>query len=709
MDIEGVYKREYGASGSDISGGVIQRPYLSGETLGEDYNTDFTIDKIDHMLDGDGQAFAVWNAISLAIQQAEWDMVPYSDSKQDREIATFLEEMLKPMWNTILSQVLNYLIYGFMLFEPLYKVVDGKIVWDRLAPRMPWTVDKWVPKNGCVGSVTQYAWDERNQMYNYFDIPGRKILRFTNRQNGSNFEGKSIMRGAYKHWDHKNLLYNILIIRHERYGVGLPVGTLPDNATDDQVAEYREILKAVRSNECGYIMLPRGVSIDDSIKILVPEGGEAGATGLIEGIEHHNIQIARSVLTQFINLGDTKTGARAVSEDMSSLFLMSLGSVVKYISGVISFGQPLENGGLRELVDMNWDNVNGYPVWKCEKIKKDDSSAILATIAQLVQAGALIHDESLEKHTRRLAGVPWEDVNVETLIKKEDQNSESGNESLGETSFEDLSPSVVKSSPQTRDRFPWEDKINFSSIEALLDNAANEFVAKWRKILKKQLDAMGEFFGSKLNASSALKVASAEMPFVDELAEGFLDILMDVYTNGKTSVKKELIAQADSSFEYPDDEEEEDDEDHIALLAMAAISAARSLSNEVKDSITDSILTGLAAGEVVRWDDVSMRAWSISDSTALSHSDIVNWAFGFGRENAAEYYYELIAEGHYSAVLDKDTCSNCRALDGLSTREANFTTPNPNCLGNIYSSNGNPCRCITVWTLVPGVSVSDLI
>ena len=186
-------------------------------------------------------------------------------------------------------------------------------------------------------------------------------------------------------------------MRQERYGVGVPVGTLPESANDEQEEKMREILRNLRSNEVGYVYLPKGADIEECIKILVPEGGEAGASGLLEGISHHDVAIARSMLAQFLSLGETRSGSRAVSQDMSSVFLMSLGAVVRYIGEIMSCGNPGECGGIRELVDINFANVEGYPVWKCERIRKENAAALAAVIAQLLQAGALVHDEGLEK------------------------------------------------------------------------------------------------------------------------------------------------------------------------------------------------------------------------------------------------------------------------------------------------------------------------
>jgi predicted transcriptional regulator YdeE len=50
-------------------------------------------------------------------------------------------------------------------------------------------------------------------------IPAQKLVIFTHRREGDNYEGRSSLRSAYKHWFFKDTLYRLDGIRHERQGV----------------------------------------------------------------------------------------------------------------------------------------------------------------------------------------------------------------------------------------------------------------------------------------------------------------------------------------------------------------------------------------------------------------------------------------------------------------------------------------------------------
>ncbi|HFB06920.1 MAG TPA: hypothetical protein ENJ92_00585, partial [Chloroflexi bacterium] len=456
--------KEKGRSGTEISGGVIRRPYIPTTVLGDDYNDDITYAEIDAMLRSDGQVGGVTKAIAMAIEQADFSLIPYVDrkgktTKRDIEIAEFVEKNLEPLWPALLSQAIDAFWYGFTLFQPVHKVVDGQIWWDRFSPRLPFTISEWAAKEGHVKSVTQYAYDYRTQQYRYFTIPGTSLLRFTNEQRGENFEGISLLRAGRKHWKYKDKLYLLSAIQQEKFAVPTVVGALPSTATDEDVNKYKEVLKGLHSNEYGYVWLGKvadspDFSIDKCIQILQPEGNSAGNTALLELIHHHDILFARSLLAQFVNLGESRAGTRNLSNDMNNLFLMNLEALTKYIAHVVSVGNRGEYGGIKTLVDLNFDNVEGYPSWRCGRTKKTDTAQISAVIAQLVQSGAMQPDESLETYLRRILGIPQDRKPSSVVKKQETHEHKHDNFRLSE-----------------RPLFDYEKNVAFEEIESELDNS----------------------------------------------------------------------------------------------------------------------------------------------------------------------------------------------------------------------------------------------
>jgi len=692
---------ERGRSGTEIMAGRISRPYLSSEVLGDDYLTNWTIDKIDHMRRGDGQVAAVWKAIKLAIMQSDWDCIPYKAksrdkaTRRDQQIANFIGEQLEELWPTTLPQAINHLLYGFYLFEPLYEERGGQIVWRRFAPRAPWTVEEWNPRDGYVGSIVQYAYDHNGGNYGRFTIPGSKLLRFTNEQDGENFEGESYFRAAYKHWLMKDSLYKIAALRHERHGVGTPVGCAPPDATDEEVDELKTLLGDLKSNTKGYLYLGRHageISIPDMIDILVPKGGQAGSNDLMEIIRHHDALMARSMLAQFINLGENNAGTRALSSDMNDLFLMNLEAITRYIGHVMTFGNRGENEGIKTLVDMNFGGVKGYPKWVCGRTKKTDAAAISAVIAQLVQSGAMEPDDSLENFLRRLVGVPQQKVNarpVKTVTRErsEQKSAKDDSEAFAEGGW-------------WRALHPWEQHVDFGEFENRLDAASETFVTIWRNVLPQQLAAVGREVGGTLERDDLPRLSQLEIPMRGLLGKQFESVYREMAAFGRASVKPELLRGLGAAAMA---EEEEEDDTLPLLLVAQADKAAERLNDKTKNSILYYAIAALAAGGSSPWSKIESQVLDMSDGDARIEGRATGLAFGLARSAEQDKYAPLVEDWVYSAIMDRNTCEECAALDGAAYSERPFSVPNPRCHGGL-----SLCRCIKVAMLRPGVTAADI-
>jgi len=717
-----------GFEGTEISSGIINQPFLPSTVLGEDYLSDWTIDTVNHMLNGDGQVSGVWKAIQLAILQGSWSMEPYkqpgaeSPTPRDKKIADDIAHQLAEIWRPFLNEAVYYLPYGFALFEVTMKEHRGQIIWDRLAPRLQHTVSGWKSKDGHVDAVNQYVWDNNQEMYrDDIWIPGSRVLRLTNDQRGANFEGLSFMRGSYKHYLIKDAFYKIGAIQYERYGVGVPVGALPPNATPEQEKKFKEILRGLRSNEYSHLYCGKiagQIDLDKILTILVPQGGHAGATGMLEHIQHHDILIARSMLAQFMSLGETSGGTRALSNDMSDLFLMNLEAVTGYISHVISNGHPGESRGIRDLVDINYGEVDGYPRWVCGRTKKTDSAAVAAVVAQLVQSGAMRPDDTLEGYLRGILGVPKDLINPREIhvVSRGTQKGSPVEEKAQPAPDKELcgcertiqleeSPFPA---PLRRGRFPWEMHVRFEEIRDTLDNSENSIVNSWRATHLRQVDAIGATVGAVLTRKDLEKIYSAEVPLQDELAADIALTLNIAHWKGKQDVKIELLSQtATSRFAEPDEE----DGKILPIFLLQANKSAERLAAKTKQAVEAAAITALIAAEEVLWEDIRERAVLLSDQYARDESRFVNSAYGMGRNEMVVLVVAagLVEERYYSAMLDMNTCYVCEGMDGAKYSETHFIVPNPMCLGATHSkSGGSSCRCLEIIVLEFGTSADDI-
>lgn len=381
-------QNEIGASGTDIVSGVI-----SGEEYAPRLRGKSALVQYDKMRRNDATVNAALDALKLPIMSADFVIDPASDSGADREVAEFIETNIKHIidWDKFLFEALTFLDFGFSLFEMVFepREVNGKdrIALKKLAYRKQTSIERWETDTGEPG-VTQVVTGER------YSIPEVRLVRFTNRQEGENYEGRSILRTAYKHWYIKDKLYRIDAVGHERQGLGVIEIITPKGATDADKKKVRKLVRQLRASDESYIEHPEG---------WVVQFMDMNATSMKDAepsINHHDRQITKNVLAQFLEIGASgSSGTRSTSEDHSQLFELAQQIVANKIVYV------LQNKVVRALVDLNYNNVE-YPTLRVGKIGDDNVPVVSDAVSKFVVAGALHPAPEDENTVRRMIGWP---------------------------------------------------------------------------------------------------------------------------------------------------------------------------------------------------------------------------------------------------------------------------------------------------------------
>lgn len=388
--IKGASREELGDSGTEVTGGYVY----------EEYNTKLRtnegIKKFDEMRKSDGTVRAAVLSTSLPIRRARWYVEPATEDKADQEIAQFIESALFEFqtitWQDLLRQALLMLPFGVMVFEKVFEVrtVDGKdrIIWRKFAPRMPKSIQKWELDNGESGI------QQLKSNGDTVEIPIDKLCIFVNEKEGDNWWGTSILRPAYKHWYFKNHFYHFQGVAYERQAVGIPKAKLQDGYSPQDEAKAIEVVQNLRAHHSGYVIEPPNIEIEImDMKGMTTKDPE-------KAIAHHNREIAKSVLAQFLELGVNNSGSRALSSDQSELFLQSLESVAASIADAIN------NYAIKQLVDLNFDGVEYYPQLKFAGISRVDAEKLSTAYQRLTQTGALKPGKGDEQYFRELLSLP---------------------------------------------------------------------------------------------------------------------------------------------------------------------------------------------------------------------------------------------------------------------------------------------------------------
>lgn len=392
---------EYGASGTLNAYGQIHN---------EDYNTLFDgkngLVIYDQMFRSDSQLGAATDIITMPIRAARWKAeYPENPSQKEKDITDSFNRALfengewpdGESWDFYLRHLLLRVPFGFGFVEPvwMFDEDEGILRWSRLAPRLPRTVDRFNPNdNGTLKEIVQYVAAPGTAHYEFKTIPSEYSLISVRERLGDNFFGLSVYRRLYKHWFYKDDAYRIDGVRLDRFGVGIPVAKIQEGhiLEDDELDEIELTLIALRSHERAYIIEPPLVTF----RIMVPEGGHGGVTGLMESVTHHNQEIVRGVLATF--LGDHAEGLNTNrTATLADIFLHALRAEARGIAGDVR--SQLARRWCFANFDMTDARVPEIVVQGIGDLTMEQFSAVLAP---LVAAGVITAEDDLEAALRKM-------------------------------------------------------------------------------------------------------------------------------------------------------------------------------------------------------------------------------------------------------------------------------------------------------------------
>ena len=364
-----------GVAGDNTHNGNIRADEFLPELRGKR-----AIRKYREMRDNDSTIGAVMYATEQVLRDVDIKVMPANGTPAAKREADFVESIFKDMDHTLddhISEALSSLTYGFSWFEVVYKrrngptdrsdkgnskYSDGRIGVRKIASRAPWTISKFDvdQKTGDVLGIHQEGSGFNNTNY----IPSRKSLYYRTTAINHDPSGRSILRNAYTSYEYLNNLQSIEAIALERELAGIPVARIPSeylspDATSAQsgfLANLQQILRDVKFNEQGYIVLPSDTYPDSNgsptttrlvdVELMASNGKRnIDIDPIVKRYQH---DIARSVLSEFLMLGGGNTGSYALSKSKTDLFLRALESYIQAIVDVLN----------KQLVERLWE-LNG--------------------------------------------------------------------------------------------------------------------------------------------------------------------------------------------------------------------------------------------------------------------------------------------------------------------------------------------------------------
>ena len=380
-------KQILGVAGDNVRNGQIRSDEFLPELRGKK-----AIRKYREMRDNDSTIGAVMYATEQVLRDVKFHVKPVNDSEEAKREAEFIKSVLDDMDHTLddhVSEALSFLSYGFAWFEVVYKrrmgmettnpkkrskYNDGRIGVRKIAIRAPWTVSKF-EVDQTSGEVLGLYQDTGRFNGSHF-IPARKSLYYRTTSINGDPSGRSVLRNAYTSYEYLNNLQSIEAIAVERELAGIPVARIPaeylsNDASSAQagfVNNLRQVLRDVKFNEQGYIILPSDTYPDKDgaptntrlvdVELMASNGKRnIDIDPIIKRYQH---DIARSVLSEFLLLG-SQGGSYALSKSKTDLFLRALESYIQAIVDVLN----------KQLVERLWE-LNGLPYDLMPRIEAGD-------------------------------------------------------------------------------------------------------------------------------------------------------------------------------------------------------------------------------------------------------------------------------------------------------------------------------------------------
>jgi hypothetical protein len=374
---------------------------MNGFIIAEEYNPDLIgregIKKYDQMRRGDASCKAALNAIKLPIIASDWHIdVPEGDPEAlGNEKKEFIEQQLfsNMKFETKLREALTCVDFGFSIFEKTFKLGEkGRVEIDKWGFRKQYSIYRWQMGDGQPG-IQQYLLSG-----GFRDIPEYKVTLFSPEKEGDNYAGMSVLRAAYRDWYYKDLLTKINAMSHERHGIGIPLITMEGNASPEEMKNLEEAARNMRAGQQAFIRLT------DNIRFEILDMKSQTREQILPSIEFHNKQIYQSILAQFLQLSQSASGggsgSRALSEDMSKLFMRSLEYLADYIASV--FNEDL----IKDLIELNWGKGAACPKLAHEKIGDDNLQLMGDFVQSLAQSRLITPTVETEQAVRAMAGLP---------------------------------------------------------------------------------------------------------------------------------------------------------------------------------------------------------------------------------------------------------------------------------------------------------------
>lgn len=648
-----------------------------------------TIKDFREMKDNDGTVRSLYEILRMPILANSW-RVDTEDVENDAAVeqARFIEDQFKlpphkggmtTPFLLVIKRMLKSIIDGYQLFEKVFTLSpDGKIVLRKLAPRDSCSVTLLTDDKGGFAGYEQSYYSKEQRKIVKVTVPPEYCLLFTYNKDEDELYGQSAFQSAYYHFDRKRRLYYLYEQSVEKGAMPPKMLEVLEDNDDDESTKRSNLNAMTNFGVDSAVLVPTGYA-------LKPYEAGKGRIDPMPGIDHHNAEIARSVLAQFILLGNQSgdTGSFALSKSHSDIFMMALRGVMNELE------EHFNSYIIPQLIDYNFDTPY-YPEFHynnmtddtrefiesvfTEIVKKSNTSLPQSFLDGLVAQVAdrldidLDEDESLEQSEESTPGTFNSKTTSKTPHKSHSHKAVAKKKINSKTKY-------VNGQQQGwwRPLTPAEENISLSSIEDKMESQEDKFIREMKPVYKKvqeqaiaDAQAIGADGDVTLLEGFTLKNAS-------EYEQKITDLALDTYNAGKK------ITSDDLDIAIPATPKETKD-----YFKANAKSITEKQFNDLTFNVKTFLTSQLHKGQLSKDKHEFITAEFIAAELALLFDDffeskigltgniLVSQSINRARDDIFQTAKEEIAVYQYSAILDESTCELCESIDGTVLEQAEY-------------------------------------
>ena len=342
----------------------------------------------------------------LSVLSDDWEVYEAPRGEGSAKQGEFIRSNLKDIeggFNKVLDNILEGLKYGFSLSEKVFTdpypdgkwkgLIGYKVIRDK--PVFDFTIN--TSKTGDILGFTQFQDILGPQM-----IPTWKLVYWGYQASSDNPYGFSDLCPAFQHVFAQSIMDESWPTALKRYAMPILIaekrGTAHSEESDDQL---KDVFKKIKE-ETG-VILDQQVLKD--IRYLEQGGSNMAYTAYQKHQEYRARQIRLSCLVPDLAISE---GLRVGSKSLGQIQIQSfVKNVIREIRREVA--NVVNEQIIKPLVDMNFSNVEYYPLFSFGSSERDDDEKLATILMDFMDHGVISLEEDRE-WLREKFGVPSENT-----------------------------------------------------------------------------------------------------------------------------------------------------------------------------------------------------------------------------------------------------------------------------------------------------------